>query len=476
MMRISSVSYAYGLLLCLHRVGGIYIPRAHALGQRVAFVPNRKNINTHSVRSGTVHSRTKSTDLHMMDAGRLATPTASTAGCVRSLASEYIIDISSEWSGTGATSFIPSQLWKLRRIVATGEGVGTDAIRALGGVSPADEGDVTIKASVTKQDIEITVSCASTTVDPELVDLLSRIAAQRMVHTLSTSTSTSTNLGTVRIGTEEIRVSDMQDPRHVYTPMSSKNTGTSELVEMVDGSGTPLAMVPRELVHRFNLLHRGIGVMVFDNTNQNNKGADGDGDGGGIPRVYVHRRTDHKRVFPSLYDMFVGGVSGAGESAEITARRELAEELGLLRVLRTTNGSDDETNPLSEMLFRCTVCTSYNRCVVSMFAYTMDNHRDVISWQKEEVAWGTFVPYPIVQQAARLSIDRLKARNAWPGDDFSDDPHVDGLIDTDEGTDWKDWDFVPDGLLVWEAWEQWRRQNKQTFADAIIFDGASAGK
>merc|ERR1711935_240689 len=106
----------------------------------------------------------------------------------------------------------------------------------------------------------------------------------------------------------------------------------------------------------------------------------------------------------------------------------------------------------------------------SMFAYTMDHQRDVISWQEEEVAWGTFVEYPMVQQAARWSIDRLKSRNAWPGDDVSDDPHVDdSLDDTDESNpDWKEWDFVPDGLLVWEAWEQWRRQNKQTFADAII--------
>uniref|UniRef100_A0A7S0CKQ7 Nudix hydrolase domain-containing protein n=1 Tax=Proboscia inermis TaxID=420281 RepID=A0A7S0CKQ7_9STRA len=465
MMRMSSVSYV--LLVCSHRFGG---PPAHALS---VASPNRRHWVSRNGSSKTA--------LHM-DAGGTYTP-ATASGCVRSLASEYIIDISSEWSGTGATSFIPSQLWTLRRIVATGEGSGvgthTDAIRALRGVSPAEE-EATIKASVTKQDIEITVSCASTStpVDPELVDLISRIAAQRMAHTLSTSTSTTstTNLGTVRIGTEEIRVSDMQDPRHVYTPMSSKNTGTSELVEMVDGSGTPLAMVPRELVHRFNLLHRGIGVMVFDTRNA----GDGDGDGDvrsdlRIPRVYVHRRTDHKRVFPSLYDMFVGGVSGAGEPPELTARRELAEELGLVRVLRDGSGSDDEKTPqLSEMLFRCTVCTSYNRCVVSMFAYTMDNHRDVISWQKEEVAWGTFVEYPMVQQAARLSIDRLKSRNAWPGDDFSDgDLQTVDCLDI-KGTDWKEWDFVPDGLLVWEAWEQWRRQNGQRFANAIVSDGASS--
>lgn len=45
--------------------------------------------------------------------------------------------------------------------------------------------------------------------------------------------------------------------------------------------------------------------------------------------VYCHRRTSTKRVFPSMYDMFIGGVSGTMEPAATTALRELGEELGL---------------------------------------------------------------------------------------------------------------------------------------------------
>ncbi|CAM5505302.1 NUDIX domain-containing protein OS=Streptomyces tendae OX=1932 GN=GUR47_33905 PE=3 SV=1 [Streptomyces tendae] len=46
-------------------------------------------------------------------------------------------------------------------------------------------------------------------------------------------------------------------------------------------------------------------------------------------RLFVHRRTPTKLVFPSLYDMFVGGVVGAGESYDDAALREAEEELGV---------------------------------------------------------------------------------------------------------------------------------------------------
>ncbi len=46
-------------------------------------------------------------------------------------------------------------------------------------------------------------------------------------------------------------------------------------------------------------------------------------------RTFVHRRTPQKLVFPSLYDMFVGGVVGAGESYDDAALREAEEELGV---------------------------------------------------------------------------------------------------------------------------------------------------
>ncbi len=43
----------------------------------------------------------------------------------------------------------------------------------------------------------------------------------------------------------------------------------------------------------------------------------------------MHRRTAGKLIYPSRYDMFVGGVVGAGESYDDAALREAGEELGV---------------------------------------------------------------------------------------------------------------------------------------------------
>lgn len=205
-----------------------------------------------------------------------------------------------------------------------------------------------------------------------------------------------------------------------------------------------------------------------------------DNDGGGYgnnnnkPNVYVHQRTDTKRIFPSLYDMFVGGVSCRDECAELTAARELAEELGLRGALNyyekkevvggesNENSSSSKQNPLSSELFRCTIGTAYNRCVVSVFAYQCLTNVESIQWQKEEVQWGEFVPYDVVEVAAALSVDRLKASGTWHGNDDSG-IHISEMMEKiqvlkNEYTydqAWESWDFVPDGLLVWEAWLKW---------------------
>jgi isopentenyldiphosphate isomerase len=62
-----------------------------------------------------------------------------------------------------------------------------------------------------------------------------------------------------------------------------------------------------------NLLHRSVAVVVTS--------SDG--------RLLVHRRAEHKDVFPGWWDLAAGGVVGVGESYEQAAHRELAEELGI---------------------------------------------------------------------------------------------------------------------------------------------------
>ena len=55
------------------------------------------------------------------------------------------------------------------------------------------------------------------------------------------------------------------------------------------------------------------------------------------------------------------------ENVQLTALRELEEELGLSRI-----------DALSKPLFKCIVCTSYNRCVVTCFRYVFDDNLDNI--------------------------------------------------------------------------------------------------
>ena len=83
---------------------------------------------------------------------------------------------------------------------------------------------------------------------------------------------------------------------------------------------------------------------------------------------------------------------------------------------------------------------------------------ELVSWQEDEVAWGSFVPYNVVEVAADRSIARLVATNDWPGRHPPFQSHRRGDAPEDETFtsqvvgDWTNWDFVPDGLLVWEAW------------------------
>ncbi|WP_086831637.1 NUDIX domain-containing protein [Streptomyces sp. NRRL B-24572] len=86
-----------------------------------------------------------------------------------------------------------------------------------------------------------------------------------------------------------------------------------EIVDVVDDNDRVIGQAPRGEVHARGLTHRCVFIRVRD--------AEG--------RIFVHRRTSTKLSYPSLYDMFVGGVVGAGESYDEAALREAEEELGV---------------------------------------------------------------------------------------------------------------------------------------------------
>ncbi len=100
-------------------------------------------------------------------------------------------------------------------------------------------------------------------------------------------------------------------------PLGWTRPQRDELVEHVDDRGdvievvTPLADACRE-------------PAATDRWRSSCTGTDG--------RLLVHRRADDKDVYPGWWDLAAGGVVGAGEAYGAAARRELAEELGVIGV------------------------------------------------------------------------------------------------------------------------------------------------
>lgn len=96
-------------------------------------------------------------------------------------------------------------------------------------------------------------------------------------------------------------------------PTANPSTEGGEMVSWVDSRGRNLLPagspgLSRLLVHRLNILHKGAGIFVRE-------------DAGADARVFCHQRAGHKKIYPSMHDMFVGGVSLHGEGTEATARR-----------------------------------------------------------------------------------------------------------------------------------------------------------
>ena len=93
-------------------------------------------------------------------------------------------------------------------------------------------------------------------------------------------------------------------------------------MEVLDREGRAERVVSRAELRRDNLRHRAVYVLVLDPDR----------------RLLVHRRADWKDVYPGRWDVAFGGVVRAGETADDTARRELAEEAGIAPPLRRLGG------------------------------------------------------------------------------------------------------------------------------------------
>jgi len=86
-----------------------------------------------------------------------------------------------------------------------------------------------------------------------------------------------------------------------------------EIVQIVDEQNQEVAQVSRRVMREGCLIHRACYILVF-NRNQ---------------EIFVQKRTMSKDIYPGYLDVATGGVVLAGESYEVSAKRELAEELGV---------------------------------------------------------------------------------------------------------------------------------------------------
>ncbi|GIJ45109.1 putative Nudix hydrolase [Virgisporangium aliadipatigenens] len=134
-----------------------------------------------------------------------------------------------------------------------------------------------------------------------------------------------------------------------------------ERVDVVDEHDTVIGAATRDEAYARRLIHRCAVVLVRD--------AHG--------RVFVHRRTDTKSIFPGLYDMFVGGVVHAGETYAAAALREAAEELGVTGL------------PRPEPLFTFLTSDPLHRWWMGVHEVRWDGP---VRPQPDEIAWHAFLP------------------------------------------------------------------------------------
>jgi 8-oxo-dGTP pyrophosphatase MutT (NUDIX family) len=167
-------------------------------------------------------------------------------------------------------------------------------------------------------------------------------------------------------------------------------SAADEILDIVDENDVVIGQSPRGEAYARGLRHRCVFIQARD--------AEG--------RLFVHRRTPTKLVFPSLYDMFVGGVVGAGESYDSAALREAEEELGVRGLPRP----------------------------VPLFTFLYDNGSGQTWWSA------------VYEVRCELPVDPQVEEVAWH--DFLTEDEVERRL--------TEWTWVPDGLAAYERLKDYR--------------------
>lgn len=165
-----------------------------------------------------------------------------------------------------------------------------------------------------------------------------------------------------------------------------------EIIEWVGNRRELLLPLPRRFIYQYHMLHRGFGaVLIHGETN----------------KIFVHKRSSQKKVFPSMLDMFIGGVSAYKESAMTTLVRELDEEVGVdlseVEMPFIDRQGVDDSLPSSSpyhlssgsqvvYLGDITVRTAMNHCLVDCFAVKLAPFlANSIQFRDGEIEWGQWM-------------------------------------------------------------------------------------
>ena len=116
---------------------------------------------------------------------------------------------------------------------------------------------------------------------------------------------------------------------------------SDEIITIVDRNNTEVEHLPRRIMRAQGLIHRATYILVFNHQGE----------------IFVQKRTMTKDIYPGYFDVATGGVVLAGESYELSAKRELAEELGVNKVELAGHFDffhEDAGNKVWGRVFSCT--------------------------------------------------------------------------------------------------------------------------
>ncbi len=165
-------------------------------------------------------------------------------------------------------------------------------------------------------------------------------------------------------------------------------TPAEEIVQIVNRENQPIGAEPRAVMRQKGLTHRASYILVYNSSNE----------------LFIQKRTTTKDIYPGYWDIAAGGVVLAGESYDISAERELAEELGI-------------TDTPLEFLFNHYYEEGHNKVWGAVYRC---HHNGPFVLQKEEVEYGVFLSTREIQDKAALepftpdSIEILHRVNQHP--------------------------------------------------------------